>query len=489
MGNSYRCWLCALPAGEGDYKPSSDRLLDSLRSEFPNILPRVHLVSSKTGHGIADLADHIRQIALAQPGVLMRVPEGYNDLKAALQQRSAGIAKGKAPLAPLPEAFAECHSALGSDDAEAAAQALQLFHSWGYALWFQDVPGLSESIILRPQWLGDVMSAVISASEQAQKALSGGRVGLSAVLRQLERGGAPPEVAGSLLLLMERFNILMRVDDDTCIVPAFLPESPARAWPEMTEESSALAPPPPPGAVRQTAVVTLSFFPDTLLVRLQCRLLANQSLTALESWRTGMVLSRSSQRARARRAGNSLSIVAVGSQPQALAATIVNTLMCLVKESYPGVAIVDQLFSCPACLADDSVVAVHVFSSTRLQAQQHAGKHEAECPGCRKRLPVRQLLLQGSNLCPEVILATGSGSSGAAAAAAVVVKEGALAEAQQAAMFEAMQAALAAYQDQMVAKVAAAVAAQVSAFACVPHVVDALSVRGRRPLTSQSLNG
>lgn len=183
------------------------------------------------------------------------------------------------PLVSLPPddlKYGNRHSCTQNDSQELAT-ATGLLHDWGQLLHFSGFDALQDHIIATPTWLGNVMAQVVTDEARKKQVLVGGQAKTSQISQLLSKV-VSSDVAADLILLMERFNILVRISRtrDDVIVPAMLPpEPPAAAWEQLQRLREGGAAPLPQLHARAELRLRLSHVPDALVVRLLCRLMAH----------------------------------------------------------------------------------------------------------------------------------------------------------------------------------------------------------------------
>ncbi|PNH12097.1 putative serine/threonine-protein kinase, partial [Tetrabaena socialis] len=166
-------------AGRGVYRPTQPPA--ALFADFPQLHPEAMFVSSKTGYGVGRLSEVLLAVAVAQPGTGERLPGYIVKLREEVRRARVLLAPGAEPLMPYDKY--EAHGGFG----EACGSA-----DFGDLLHFSSVPGLEDAIVLRPQWVAEVMSRVVTVDDFKLRQLlvpggaaggGGGRVSKAALLK------------------------------------------------------------------------------------------------------------------------------------------------------------------------------------------------------------------------------------------------------------------------------------------------------------------
>ncbi|PNH02307.1 putative serine/threonine-protein kinase [Tetrabaena socialis] len=265
------------------------------------------------------------------------------------------------PLMPYEEykALAKAAAkAAGIQDMEDGAQldkATSLLSDFGDLLYFPFVAGMEDVVVLRPQWLADVMAQVVTVDGlKKDKLLLGsgedGRVSKAALVKLME--AFSPRHAAGLINLLERFSLLHSIDSDTVLVPPLLLRASSAEGVKRLHKESGLAA-NGTGWRWWHAQYAYSYVPEALLCRAMCRLFALPSVEVLEAWRFGAVLRRNGHLACIAQGPvghNAVAVTVCGTRPDVLGALISSKLSELLAEAFVGVQLEDIHYGCSSCV-------------------------------------------------------------------------------------------------------------------------------------------
>ncbi|KXZ48565.1 hypothetical protein GPECTOR_26g468 [Gonium pectorale] len=354
----------------GNFRPKQPP--PTLFTAFPSLHREPLFVSSMNGYGVKDLKAVVLQLALRQPGVGELLPASFIKLRRAVQSKQQTFKSGAEPVVTAAQ-YAELAASAGVDDPTQLRTFTSLLYDFGDLLHFEHVPGLEDAMVLRPQWVADVMAHVItmndaklkkmeehSASDSSGGAMSSskhggstGRVAKSALLQLMEE--VSPTRAEGLLALLENFNMMHSIDEVTALVPPMMPDvSSAHGATLLYEEASKS--PDAPRFRWWSAHYEYSYVPDALMCRVLCRVFALPNLEILEAWRFGAVMRRNSHLAMILQGTmrgvdrNVVSVVVCGPKPENLGCLVSAKLKDLLAEAFKGVKLEDIRYSCPHCV-------------------------------------------------------------------------------------------------------------------------------------------
>ncbi|KXZ49764.1 hypothetical protein GPECTOR_19g215 [Gonium pectorale] len=347
--------------GGGEFRPK--RPPSSLFSSFPSLHREPLFVSSMNGYGLEALRRTVLRLALRQPGVGELLPASFVKLRSALRTF------------------------------------FRLLADFGDVLSFEHVPGLEDAVVLRPQWVADVMAHVITMNDAKLRLLEAGeggggtaahgrggctgRVAKRALLRLLE--DVSPSRAEGLLALLENFSMMHSIDGDTALVPPLLPDASSARGAGLLYEEAAQS----PDRSRWrwwSAHYEYSYLPDALLCRLLCRVLALPNLEVLEAWRFGAVTRRNGHLAMVSQGTvrgvdrHVVSVLVCGPRPENLGCLVSAKLRDLLAEAFPGVKLEDIRYGCPHCAQTRQ--RQPGFFKARLLQRKAANRETVTCEAC-----------------------------------------------------------------------------------------------------------
>jgi hypothetical protein len=118
-------------------------------------------ISGTAGTGVHDLKQFIAEVAIAEPNVVEEIPVNYLSLLERVEAMRGQITPPYLPWTQFSKMAEDC--TLAGKDAIAATKYL---HEMGDLVYFNDPRslGLSEMVMLDPQWLIDVLSTFLSTN-------------------------------------------------------------------------------------------------------------------------------------------------------------------------------------------------------------------------------------------------------------------------------------------------------------------------------------
>ncbi len=244
---------------------------DGLRRSFPDIAG-FHQVSAKTGAGLDDLQNAIRQHIADLPLVGTPWPNRWTALRAAVEADPRDYID-RAEYLRLCEA-----QGIAAADADILSGFL---HDLGVILHFRDDPLLGNTVILKPRWGTDAVYAVLD-SEKVRD--DHGRFRNSDLGAIWDPTRHPAAKHPELLRLMERFEQCFPLEGggNRYIVPELLsPGAPNIRW----KDKGALV-----------FEYHYTFMPAGIITRFICR--THRLIEDELFWRRGVVLTREGARAR-----------------------------------------------------------------------------------------------------------------------------------------------------------------------------------------------
>jgi len=236
--------------------------MNSLKKSFPSIYnPEVkgfYAVSCKSKKGLSTLKKALKQAARDQPVLNQAVPKCYGELAVALERE-----KQKRSYVSLAE-FEDMAGAVAIPYWEIPI-VLQFFTDTGLVVYFNDTHAdLNKLVILKPQWLANLMATVITFSHSFVK---------NGILQHSDLKHIwvdyPADMHPTLLGLLSKFEVAYPFskdpNDKRSIVPSLLPpqrpvDQLSQVWkPRPTAEQTQY------GRVYQFQFVPLGFFGRLIL--------------------------------------------------------------------------------------------------------------------------------------------------------------------------------------------------------------------------------
>ena len=270
------------------------RVKNELKSKFPSqrfpALKHSLIVDCSSGGGIPGLKDKL--LALASAMKMIVAPTWIN-LQQRLQQ------KLEQHINYLSWTDYQDLAVRSQVELEELSLATKFLQDVGSVIHFDDRRSrLQELVILHPQWLASLMASFVSYSHRWHQA---GRIARSQIAQVLR--GFNPQLHESLLALLERFGILVRLprkgDYVEILIPSLLPpkkpegfyRSSISSGPSI--ERKGWSSPCPPTMIEHSRIFDFPFLPlgffDRVLVGTFFLPFATDHLTA---WRHGVLLCR-----------------------------------------------------------------------------------------------------------------------------------------------------------------------------------------------------
>ncbi|MCI4670430.1 MAG: leucine-rich repeat domain-containing protein [Bacteroidia bacterium] len=299
------------------------------KNEEFNIVGNILEVNIKTNEGLDRLERIIQQQAENLPLVGNPVPSTYVDVK----DRLFEISKDQ-PYISLEEFLEICQEEKIIDDNSAITLAGYL-HDLGNILWYQDIPGLKDKIIIQPEWATKAVYLIIDDSVIQSKA---GLFDMSDIYR-LWTDSSYKGLHYELLLLLEAFKLCYKKrNKEEYVIPSLLPLDPPQDfhW-DFTDnlilqfEYTFM----PKGMVNQLTAQLDKFIKQDRLV-----------------WGAGVVLSDGMREAiiEENRLKRRIIIRVRGIDPSYFLGTIVNTLED-IHSTYPGIEVLKKIpCACKECI-------------------------------------------------------------------------------------------------------------------------------------------
>jgi internalin A len=196
-----------------------------LEQVFPGLLAGFFEVDSRTGQGIPELRQAISEEAARLPQMGELISNRW------VAARDDILARSETEPQILYELFAEICRQHGLSESEASALA-KLMHDLGQVIYYAEDAGLSDIVVLNPEWLTKAISYVL----EDQSTRDGGGILDHARVRDIwsnRADGFDPRYHRYFLRLMEKFDISYRFEGEETrsLVAQLVPfERPALPW-------------------------------------------------------------------------------------------------------------------------------------------------------------------------------------------------------------------------------------------------------------------
>ncbi|KXZ42701.1 hypothetical protein GPECTOR_123g473 [Gonium pectorale] len=212
--------LVGTQAGEdSQHRP---RPLKSLFDKYKDTLaPEPIFISSKTGYGLSDLSAALLNMAVKQAESQKGLPESFSRLRKAVSVAQRLVQRGENPLMPL-DAFRRLSVNCGVDPSE-MQRCMEALSQYGDLRYFKNVQAMPDMVVLRPQWLADLMTYVVTTDGGKRHKLQDqdGRVSRVTLMKCLE--SLSPLHAAGLVELLELLGLLYAVKGgDDVLVPVLM---------------------------------------------------------------------------------------------------------------------------------------------------------------------------------------------------------------------------------------------------------------------------
>lgn len=184
----------------------------------------VRAVSCESFKGMEDLREEIESLVFSLEKIGEPVPSAYLALERFAQEER----KVRQPPVLTFAAWSSIAQAWGLLDASSITAATSLLHNLGSICHYTH-PQLKDLVILDPQWLVDVTSALFSVKHNFAR---NGMLAVSALAQIWRESRFPPSLHPYLVQLLERFELVFRITVDSAaaadtqqlLVPDLLPD-------------------------------------------------------------------------------------------------------------------------------------------------------------------------------------------------------------------------------------------------------------------------
>ncbi|MEM8611836.1 MAG: COR domain-containing protein [Cyanobacteria bacterium P01_H01_bin.105] len=362
----------------------ADLPLSDLKQQFPQIVA-LYEVSNKKGTGIQKLKQAITTAAAELPLMGEIWPATW--LKFANRIRQ--IKSKQATPEQFWTAMTRCQI---SDDGQSVLA--NWLHELGDILFFQDDDEVNDLVILKPQWVTEYISQVLTAEEVIKRNGIFTRQCMNHVWADLR-----PGLRNFFLRLMERFDLSYRTLENRDIsliverLPFELPEF-KDLWEQKQQESNCKE-------------VSMKFQVSEILPGIPTWFIARQHRFTIDQgerrgihWRTGVLFKdRESKHLGLVRTlrddstnADYLHLTVCGPVPYNFFSVLRDGLELTLRR-YPGLKIA-RLLPCPACHSSNRSGDIHEFDYANLtmRLERTPPRETIECPNCLENVSVTQLL-------------------------------------------------------------------------------------------------
>ncbi|KAL6057002.1 Myotubularin-like phosphatase domain [Balamuthia mandrillaris] len=189
-----------------------NELFLKMQSQFADFGVKKYIaVSCLTGKGLKALKDGIVELALSQRNMGEQIPVSYLELeKVAFRMKVERQKNRQPPTISWPDFREEVFKNVsGLTNDEELIRAAEFLHELGSLVYFHDVKtGLSDIVILDPQWLTEVMATVVSSKTSLDKGILPHKFLTSHIWKGDKY---PAYLHDHLLKLLEKFQISFRM--------------------------------------------------------------------------------------------------------------------------------------------------------------------------------------------------------------------------------------------------------------------------------------
>ncbi|NEO85545.1 MAG: GTPase [Spirulina sp. SIO3F2] len=358
----------------------ADLPLSDLKQQFPQILD-LYEVSNKTKTGIRELRKIITDVAAALPLMGEVWPSSWLKFANTMRQIDTKYTTPKSFWAAM-------------DKCKVSKEGQPILANWlhelGDILFFQDDEEVDNLVILKPQWVTEYISKVLTAEEVIKSNGIFTRQCMDQVWEDLK-----PSLRDFFLRLMERFDLSYRTleDRDISLVVERLPFEPnyQSLWEQKQEEINCRE-------------ISMKFQVSEILPGIPTWFIARQHRFTIEQgerkgihWRTGVLF----QDFEGKHLGlvrtlrddktnaNYLHLSVRGPVPHNFFSVLRNGLELTLRR-YPGLE-VTRLLPCPDPI---QISCLHEFDYANLykRLERTPPKEDIECPNCLENISVNQLL-------------------------------------------------------------------------------------------------
>lgn len=346
-----------------DGRPA-DLPLGDLRTEYPRISASVS-IDNEAGDGIESLRQLIAHEAAQLPLMGADWPTTWLN--------AADAVRGTQEKYITPEQMWEIMAdEAGLTSAEHQRYIATAMHHLGDILYYKDVPSLADTVILRPEWVGDYMSKVLDSPEVEQSHGLLSREHIKRLWADLD-----PGMRDHFLEMMDRYDLSYRLDGGTGRDVSLVVERLQWNAPPYEERWNT---PDPDGSEHEIRVLyQLNTTPPGIPTWFIAR---SHRFTTNTHWRTGALLAHPDglHRALVKTSPHrhQVELTVRGPSPAAFFAVLDDGLT-LTLDRYPGLSI-KRLVPCPCRSAEgETCEGLYDYDDLVRRLNRKPPKQEIEC--------------------------------------------------------------------------------------------------------------
>eukprot|EP00301_Raphidiophrys_heterophryoidea_P005957 c12444_g1_i2.p1 GENE.c12444_g1_i2~~c12444_g1_i2.p1 ORF type:complete len:2218 (+),score=558.81 c12444_g1_i2:626-7279(+) len=373
---------------------------DVLKEKFPQIKAFIGVATGGARLNMDYLRRYVLNSAVNETYMGEQRPKAWLDLERQLVERRMSQDYMNW------ETFMECCQNVAIFDPDTASQASSFLHDLGAIIHHNDaearLSGLSDLIILNPQWLADVCRCIITAQESH---VDNGV--LDHALLPRVWAAFKPDLYDKLLELLQKFELIRRLPNEKkaggstepesilsgrSLVPSLLPEQPPPSL-DVPKFSH-------PTGTYTFQSWFFSFLPSGAFARVQVRL-QQLSSSALTSWRYGVLLEKNGHAALVQHYPDEMKVTAtvLGPEPANLL-SIVHFAINGLRESFAGLDF-DVYVPCPVCVTKRNKDADLFSLKQSIRRANELGVQYLQCRSYFHQIPTTSFLAELPASSPE----------------------------------------------------------------------------------------
>ncbi|MGH3912266.1 MAG: COR domain-containing protein [Pseudonocardiaceae bacterium] len=354
-----------------------DLPIDDFRREYPMIIKDIS-VDSESRHGVEALYAQLIEEAAKLPLMGVKWPTVW--LAAAESLRNS------ADKHVTPQRMWQIMVTTGLRDTAQQQHLAEALHHLGDILYYHEDRELSQTVILRPEWVSEYISKVLDSPQVATAEGLLTRHHMRELWWDLS-----PNLQEHFLGMMDKYDLSYRVDESTTDDVSLVVERPPWNPPHFQDQWDAI------GNLGNTQEIRVLYRLNTMPPGIPTWFIARSHRFSKKThWRTGALLQHTDGRhlalARADRHRNIVELTVRGPSPAAFF-SILDDGLNRTLERFPGLNIVRQV-PCP-CQKPHGGICAEMFDYRDLRShlERTPPRHDIECRKSGELVPVPQLLL------------------------------------------------------------------------------------------------